>query len=202
MVQLIKRTLVSLMLAFVVSLVGLVVMPVSARLAEPLLCQGRLEPETGFLSLRFRCILPTDGRIEPLATGLVMQYTVPIVSFGVAPLIWFALAGRAQRAEKARTTMQADLSHAIVAPAEILRVERQDAINHQMLFHAAELTLVLWVRPPNRRPYEARVAWVVNDANVYHLRAGTELTVRINPERPEHVYPDQPWARYAWWFQE
>ncbi len=106
---------------------------------------------------------------------------------------------RDRRAQRARGTMAEDLAASVIAHAEILRILHQSAFGRPGLLRAAELTMILWVHPPNDRPYEAEVAWLVDDESLSRMTVGAVVAVRINPHRPQHVYPAQPWAHYAWW---
>lgn len=195
----VRRLLLTITLGFALSTAGLVLVPHLGRLAGPLLCAGSLEPETRQSGLRYRCVAAADGRVTPVPTDSVVLATVPMLVLALLVPIHAALAAAERRARAAKGAMREDLAVAVRARAEILRVGRRSSLNRQSLMRAAELSLVLWVQPPHGRPYEARVAWLVDDESVGRLNVGMVLAVRINPRRPEHVYPDQPWAHYAWW---
>jgi hypothetical protein len=195
----IKRCFISLVLAFLLSIMGLVLIPALGRIAQPLLCAGALEPETRERGIRYRCVAAADGRITSISTDQVIQYAVPMLTLILLLPMNMVLAERERRAQRARGEMNEDLASAVTARAEILSIVRQRGFTRPNLFHAAELMLILWVHPPNGRPYEAHVSWLVDDESLSRLIVGSILQVRINPRRPEHVYPDQPWAHYAWW---
>jgi hypothetical protein len=195
----VKRCFISLVLAFMLGIVGLVLVPALGRIAQPLLCAGTLEPETRGHGMQYRCVAAADGRITSVSTDHVIQYAIPLLALILLLPVNAVLAERERRAQRARGAMNEDLASAITARAEILRIVRHRGFMRPNLFHAAELTLILWVQPPNARPYEAYVSWLVDDESLSRLTVGSILQVRINPRRPEHVYPDQPWAHYAWW---
>jgi hypothetical protein len=194
-----KRALLTLALSLVLGTFALVLIPYAGRLAEPLLCAGTLEPETRHQGLRYRCIEAADGRITTVASDRVLALTIPILATLLLAPIYAALVANERRAAAARGVMRDDLEVAVRARAEILRVGHQGSLRRQALFRVAELHLVLWVQPPTGRPYEAQVSWLVEDESLGRLSVGAVLPVRINPRRPEHVYPDQSWAHYAWW---
>ncbi|HMQ31012.1 MAG TPA: hypothetical protein PKD53_09800 [Chloroflexaceae bacterium] len=195
----VKRLFLTVTLAFVLGTIGLALVPHLARIAGPLLCAGTLEPETRQNGLRYRCVEAADGRVSPVATDSVVLATVPMLAAILLLPVHGALVAAERRARAAQGAMRDDLAVAVRARAEILRVGRRNSLSRQALVRAAELSLVLWVQPPEGRPYEARVAWLVDDESVGRLSVGTVLAVKVNPRRPEHVYPDQPWAHYAWW---
>lgn len=195
----VKRSFITLTLAFVLSTLGVVLMPYVGRLAQPFLCAGTLEPETRIRGLEFRCIEAADGRITRVAPSDVVLYSIPLLALTLIVPVHSAVAAAERRATRAKGAMSADLEVAIRARAEILRIGRQSSLGRQALIRAAQLHLVLWVQPPNGRPYEAKVSWLVEDESLARLSVGTIVPVKVNPRRPEHVYPDQPWAHYAWW---
>jgi hypothetical protein len=194
-----SRIVVSLLLGFVLGTTGLVLLPDLGRLAGPLLCAGTLEPEARGSGLRFRCVQAEDGAIVPMATERVVLYTVPIL----ACLLLLPASAMVARVERKASTAQGEMRHdlqaAVTARAEVLRITRSANLKRQILMRAAELRLVLWVQPPNGRPYEAVVAWLVEEESVRLLSVGAVLPVRVNPERPQRVYPAQPWAHFNWW---
>lgn len=195
----VKRAILSVAISLVLGVIGLVLIPYAARLAEPLLCAGTIEPDRRHQGLRYRCVDAAEGRITMVPTARVMALSIPILAAMLLAPTYAALAAAERRAARARSLMQTDLEVAVRARAEILRIGRQSSLRRQALLSAAELQLILWVQPPQGRPYEAKVAWLVEDESLARLTVGAVLPVRINPRRPEHVYPDQPWAHYAWW---
>ena len=195
----VKRLFISLIFGFVIGTMGLILFPYAGRLAEPFLCKGTLQPETRQSGLRFRCIEAADGRVIPVPADRVVLYTVPMLALMLLFPVHAALAEAERRARSAKGTMKADLAVAVRARAEILRISRRVSFNRQTLMRAAELQLILWVQPPAGRPYEAKVAWLVEDESLTRLTDGSIVSVRVNPRRPQHIYPDQPWAHYAWW---
>ncbi|PDW04405.1 hypothetical protein [Candidatus Viridilinea mediisalina] len=195
----VKRCIFSLVLAFMLGTLGLVLVPALGRVAQPFLCAGVLEPETRLRGLQFRCVAAADGRITPVPSELVIIYAVPILTLILFVPVYRVLVSRDRHAQLARGTMAEDLAAAVTAHAEILRILHQSAFGRPGLLRSAELTMILWVHPPNGRPYEAQVAWLVDDESLSRMTVGSVVPVRINPRRPEHVYPAQSWAHYAWW---
>jgi hypothetical protein len=195
----VKRLFITVILAFILGTIGLVLAPITGRLAGPFVCNGLLEPETRLNGLQYRCIEARDGRITPIGAERVVLYTVPLLAVMLFVPVHAALVEAERRAANAKGAMSADLAVAVRARAEILRIARQSSITRQALIRAAELQLVLWVQPPEGRPYEAKVAWLVEDESLTRLTVGAVLPVKVNPRRPEKVYPDQPWAHFAWW---
>lgn len=195
----VARACFSVVLGFVLSAVGILLLPDLGRVAGPFVCDGTLAPERRLSGLHYHCVAATDGRVRPVDTDTVILVSLPILTAFLTVPANVLLARGARRAAAAQGTMRADLASAITARAEILRIARHGTIKRQALMRAAELRLVLWVHPPNGRPYEATVFWLVEDHSLCRLSVGAVVPVQINPRRPEHVYPAQPWAHYAWW---
>lgn len=192
------RTLFSMVLALAFAAVAVLILPDLGRVAGPLLCDGALAPELRSSGLRYSCAA-ADGRLSEVATREVIVRAVPLIAAALLLPLNLLLARAARRAREAQGSMHNDLAAAITARAEILRVARAGNLKRQLLVRAAELRLVLWVHPPNGRPYEATVSWLVEEHSLGRLSIGAVVPVQINPRRPEHVYPAQPWAHYAWW---
>lgn len=195
----VKQLVISLTLSVTLAILSLVLVPYTGRLAQPFLCAGTLEPEPRFTGVRFRCIQAADGRVTHVPADLVFRYSVPLLAVLLLLPIYAAMADTDRRARVARGTIDADLAVAVAARAEILCIGHRSSFRQHSFVRSAKLRLVLWVYPPSGRPYEASVSWLVEDESLARLTVGSVVPVRINPRRPEHVYPDQPWAHYAWW---
>lgn len=191
------RLFFSLVIGFVLSALGIILLPGLGRVAEPLLCAGRLEPELRLFHLGYRCV--TAAGAHPVSANSVILSSLPILIGVLLPPLYLLLGVGARRAREAQGGVERDLAGAADASAEVLQVARRGSLKRQILLRAAELRLVLWVHPPGGRPYEATVAWLVEEEGLPRLRAGAVLPVRVNPQRPERVYPAEPWAHFAWW---
>jgi hypothetical protein len=175
----------------------LLLLPDLGRLVGPAVCGGTLEPVFQRARLEYRCV--ADGEARPIKTDMVIAYMLPLLTASLL-LPTGLLVGRAsRRANERQWRAERDLANAVEAQAEVLRISRGGNFKRQLLMRVAELRLVLWVQPPNGRPYEATVAWIVEEHGVRHLSVGAQVAVRVNPLRPERVYPAEPWAHYGWW---
>lgn len=192
------RALYSLVLSLALAAVALVLVPDLGRVAGPLVCSGSLAHEFRAAGLRYHCVAP-DGRVSDVSSDRVILRGVPLLAAALVVPVYLLLSRAARRARAAQGNMHNDLASAITARAEILRIARSGNLKRQLLVRAAELRLVLWVHPPNGRPYEATVSWLVEEHSLGRLSIGSVISVQINPRRPECVYPAQPWAHYAWW---
>jgi hypothetical protein len=194
----ITRLFFSLVLSFVLSSTGILLLPNLGRVAQPLLCEGPLEPRLQPFNLSYRCT-GAGGEAQLIPAGQVIRASLPLLILILLPPTYLLLGLGARRAGEARDNAERDLAAAVGAQAEVLQVARHGNLKRQILMRAAELRLVLWVQPPQGRPYEATVAWLVEDDKLSLVHVGAVLPVQINPLQPQRIYPAQPWAHYAWW---
>jgi hypothetical protein len=192
------RAFYSIVLGLAFAAVALIAIPDLGRVASPMVCRGDLAHEFRAAGLRYHCVA-ADGKVSEISTDRVIILSVPILGAFLVLPVYALLARSARRAQAAQGAMHNDLATAITARAEILRIARTGNLKRQLLVRAAELRLVLWVHPPNGRPYEATVSWLVEEHSLGRLSIGSIIPVQINPRRPEKVYPAQPWAHFAWW---
>ncbi|MCX7790709.1 MAG: hypothetical protein N2378_08720 [Chloroflexaceae bacterium] len=194
----IGRCFLALVLGFVLSTISLTLLPDLGRIAGPWVCAGSLEPGPRVHGLHYRC-LTTEGRVLTVAPDQVAFRAIPLMAAVLTIPIYAFLYRRETEVRQAQRAVEADLEKAVPARAEVLRIVQHGNLKRQILLRAAELNLVLWVQPPNGRPYEAQVDWIVEEDGLGWMRIGAVVPVRVNPLRPQNVYPAQPWAHYAWW---
>jgi hypothetical protein len=194
----IGRCFLSLVLGFVLGTLSLTLLPDLGRVVGPLVCAGTLEPGPRVHGLHYRCVT-ADGMVVNVAPDQVAFRAIPLIAAVLTLPVYTFLRRREAEVRQAQQTVEADLAKAVPARAEVLRIVQHGNLKRQILLRAAELNLVLWVQPPNGRPYEARVDWIVEEDGLGWMRIGAVVPVRINPLRPQKVYPAQPWAHYAWW---
>ncbi|WP_322814063.1 hypothetical protein [Chloroflexus sp.] len=191
------RIALSLLLGFICGTTGLVFMPDLARVIGPLVCTGNLEPDRSEGVLHFRC-RTINGDEQRIKLGHMLPYAIISTSLLLIPPVHSAIRRFEQRRAVIQQAIERDLATALPARAEVLRVAIVGSYKRAILVRAVEVELTLWVYPPANRPYEARVIWLVEEASLSHLRRGTMLNTRINPLRPQRVYPAEEWASYIW----
>jgi hypothetical protein len=194
-----RRLVASLILGFVLGTAGLAIAPDLGRMVGPMLCDGAFEPETRRWGLHYRCVDAVDGSVLRVEPERVMLLSVPLLALLLLLPVSALITQVERTSNAAQGAISGDLATAVAARAEILRIARHGNFKRQLLMRVAELRLVLWVQPPQGRPYEAEVAWLVEEECVRQLRVGAFVPVRVNPMRPQRVYPAQPWAHYAPW---
>jgi uncharacterized membrane protein YcaP (DUF421 family) len=95
--------------------------------------------------------------------------------------------------------MQQDVfANAVPAEATILSLMRGDFTTGGS-FRKLELKLTLRVQHPQLPPYEASTEWLVDELALPQVQPQQVVSVRVNREHPERVYPDVPWAEFSDW---
>ncbi len=192
------RIALSLLLGFICGTTGLVFMPDLARVIGPLICLGELRPVRNEGTLHFRC-RTINGEDQRLDLKQMLPYAIISTSLLLIPPVHTAIRRYERRYAAIRQAMERDLATSVPVRAELLQVEMVGSYKRAILVRAVEVELTLWVYPPAGRPYEARVVWLVEEAGFPQLRRGAWLSARINPLRPQRVYPAEEWASYRWY---
>ncbi|NJM06442.1 hypothetical protein HC891_09980 [Candidatus Gracilibacteria bacterium] len=122
-----------------------------------------------------------------IATATLVYATLFSPVAGLLLVRWHQETGRRNAA------IANDQARAVQARADVLAWPSGHAVLRR-LTRQAEVHLVLWVLPPNARPYEARVTWLVDDQQLSAIHPGTSLIVRVNLAHPERVYPAEEWG--------
>jgi len=172
-------------------------MPDLARVIGPFICVGELQPVRNEGTLHFRC-RTINGEEQRLDLKQMLPYAILSTSLLLIPPVHTAIRRFERRYTAIRQAMERDLSTSVPVRAELLKVEMVGSYKRAILMRAVEVELTLWVYPPGNRPYEARVVWLVEEAGLPKLRRGALLASRINPLRPQRVYPAEEWATYLW----
>ncbi|RMD77289.1 MAG: hypothetical protein D6823_07215 [Chloroflexi bacterium] len=191
------RIALSLLLGFICGTTGLVFMPDLARVMGPLICVGELQPVRDEGPLHFRC-RTVNGTEQRLDLRQMLPYAVISTSLLLITPVHTAIRRFERRYTLIRQAMERDLATSVPVRAELLKVEMVGSYKRAILMRAVEVELTLWVYPPANRPYEARVLWLVEETGLPKLHRGTMLNCRINPLRPQRVYPAEEWASYLW----
>lgn len=191
------RIALSLLLGFICGTTGLVFMPDLARVIGPFICVGELQPDRSEGVLHFRC-RTVNGDEQRLDLKQMLPYAIISTSLLLIPPVHTAVRRFERRYSAIRQAIDRDLATSVPVRAELLKVEMVGSYKRAILMRAVEVELTLWVYPPAQRPYEARAYWLVEETGLPNLRRGAMLNARINPLRPQRVYPAEPWATYLW----
>jgi hypothetical protein len=59
----------------------------------------------------------------------------------------------------------------------------------------ARVTLELEVHLPGTPPYTAATTWLVEQEALEYVETGKEVSLKVDPQDPNFIYPSGPWAR-------
>jgi hypothetical protein len=120
----------------------------------------------------------------------IVAFALPILTIGF--FIWFFLRMRRPRKSKTAkddpTTRQ---ERAVWAWAKILS-SSQGAIN---TFRMARVEMQLEVHLPGSPAYQTKVTWLVEQDALASIEEGKEIALKVDPQGPQHVYPNGTWAK-------
>jgi hypothetical protein len=60
----------------------------------------------------------------------------------------------------------------------------------------ARVELELEVHMPGTPPYQAKTTWMVDEEALVYVQKGKELSLKVDPQGPEYIYPQGSWAKY------
>ncbi len=123
--------------------------------------------------------------MEILAIGL------PILI--IVLTIWFLYRmrkGRKPKVEKVDDRTRQE--RAVWAWANILK-STQGPVSS---FGVARVEMELEVHLPGSPAYPAKVTWLVDKESLGYVAVGQELSLKVDPQGPEHIYPNGSWAKH------
>jgi hypothetical protein len=120
----------------------------------------------------------------------ILAFGLPILSVGV--FIWFILRMRKPRKSKtAKEEPSTRQERAVWAWAKILS-SSQGTLN---TLRMARVEMELEVHMPGTPAYEAKTTWLVEQDSLEAVQAGKEISLKVDPLGPQHVYPNGTWAK-------
>ncbi len=64
-------------------------------------------------------------------------------------------------------------------------------------FGVSRVEMDLEVHLPGTPVYPAKVTWLVDKDSLGYVETGKELSLKVDPLGPEHIYPNGSWAQIA-----
>jgi len=122
----------------------------------------------------------------------ILVIFLPMAAIGL--LTWFFLHSRAPRKKKnIKETHRTRQERAVWAWAKILSAKRSspDASNR------VRVEMQLEVHMPGTKAYNAATTWLVEKDSLEYVEEGKEVALKVDPQGPQYVYPNGPWARYV-----
>jgi hypothetical protein len=106
--------------------------------------------------------------------------------------IWYLLRARQKRKSKnVKEEPSTRMERAVWAWAKILS-SSQGALN---TFRMARVEMELEVHMPGTPAYQVKVTWLVEEDSLPAVQEGKEISLKVDPQGPQHVYPNGTWAK-------
>ena len=120
----------------------------------------------------------------------IIIFALPILTIGF--FVWFFVRTRRPRKSKnAKEEPGTRQERAVWAWAKILS-SSQGAVNS---FRMARVEMKLEVHMPGSPAYEAEATWLVEQDSLPSIEEGKEISLKVDPLGPQHVYPNGTWAK-------
>jgi hypothetical protein len=119
-----------------------------------------------------------------------VAFGLPVLTVGI--FVWFLLRGRRTRKSKnVKEEPSTRQERAVWAWAKILS-SSQGALN---TYRMARVEMQLEVHMPGSPAYQAKVTWLVEQDSLAAVQEGKEISLKVDPLGPQHVYPNGTWAK-------
>jgi hypothetical protein len=119
-----------------------------------------------------------------------LAIVLPLVMIGV--FIWYFIrTRRSRKPNPAKDDDRTRLERAVWAWAKIL-ASSQGPVN---TFHVARVELQLEVHMPGDPAYQVKTTWLVDQESLAYIEEGKEISLKVDPLGPQHVYPNGSWAK-------
>lgn len=120
----------------------------------------------------------------------IIIFALPILTIGL--FAWFFVRTRRPRkSKKGKEEPGTRQERAVWAWAKILS-SSQGAVNS---FRMARVEMKLEVHMPGSPAYQAGVTWLVEQDSLPSIEEGKEISLKVDPLGPQHVYPNGTWAK-------
>jgi hypothetical protein len=121
-----------------------------------------------------------------------LSILIPLAAVGVA--IYFILRMRREgKPKKKKVDESTRRERAVWAWAKILDAKPGSVSS----FGVSRVEMNLEVHLPGTSPYPAKVTWLVDKESLDYVEVGKEVPLRVDPEGPDHIYPNGSWAKQA-----
>jgi len=109
-------------------------------------------------------------------------------------LVWFFIWSRRSRKPKAAKVDQSTRQErAVWAWAKILSATRGPVSTLRM----AHVELTLEIHLPGTPAYQAKTTWLVEEQALDSVEEGKEISVKVDPQGTQYIYPSGGWAKYV-----
>ena len=122
----------------------------------------------------------------------ILAILLPVLAIGL--IVWYFLRSRRPRKPKAvKDTHSIRQDRAVWAWAKVLSATRGTTD----LSDRTRVELQLEVHMPGTPPYPATTTWLIESEGMQYVEEGKEISLKVDPQGPEYVYPNGPWAKFV-----
>ena len=120
----------------------------------------------------------------------IIAFALPILTIGF--FAWFILRMRKPRKLKtAKDDPATRQDRAVWAWAKVLSSSQGTVSSFRM----ARVEMQLEVHMPGSPAYQAKTTWLVEQDSLAAVQEGKEISLKVDPLGPQHVYPNGTWAK-------
>ena len=112
-----------------------------------------------------------------------------LVILGV--IVWVFTGGRRRRPKAAKVDLNTRRDRAVWAWAKVLAA----TVGTVNLANQARVEMTLEVHLPGTPAYQATTTWLVDQEALGYVEAGKDVNLKVDPQGPEFVFPNGPWAQ-------
>jgi hypothetical protein len=118
--------------------------------------------------------------------------SLPVITLGF--LIWFFVWNRRSRKPKAaKVDQRTRQERAVWAWANILSANRGQVNT----LHMVRVELTLEIHLPGTPAYQGKTTWLVEEQALASVEEGREISVKVDPQDTQYIYPSGGWAKYV-----
>ena len=122
----------------------------------------------------------------------ILAILLPVLAIGL--IVWYFLRSRRPRKPKAvKDTHSIRQDRAVWAWAKVLSATRGTTD----LSDRTRVEMQLEVHMPGTQPYPATAIWLIDPEGMQYVEQGKEISLKVDPQGPEYVYPNGPWAKFV-----
>ncbi len=130
---------------------------------------------------------------------IILIVAVILVSIAIAAVVYTLSQHRKQEMQAhlhAKDSVARQAS-AVWASAAVISARGGTIGSESGVSNWARYELSLEVTPPGGAPYYTRTTWLVEIARMSMLQPGQQLSVKIDQQDPNLIYPNADWAKYV-----
>jgi hypothetical protein len=119
----------------------------------------------------------------------ILLFVLPLLTIVLAA--WFFWRSRRRKPKKEKVDDTTRQERAVWAWAKIIS-SNQGPVSS---FGVSKVEMELDVHLPGTPPYPAKITWLVDKESLGFVEMGQELSLKVDPLGPDHIFPNGSWAK-------